>query len=121
MLDDKDNVHWFVAKSAHAYTFDVALDDVSPQKKYGNPAQFHNMIFIDPDGGSKEHSGSFSGEIAKHTLAEFGQFLALSLRLNMHEKETFGFLKPSLHNQVDLMRITCGDICKNLLIQKYNR
>jgi hypothetical protein len=43
--DEKDNVHWLVATSAVAATFDVILPDLDP----GRPTRF--MDFVDPRRG----------------------------------------------------------------------
>jgi hypothetical protein len=46
MSDDENNVHWFEGVSDIAVTFDVPVWDISPEKKYGYPA--NGQIFIDP-------------------------------------------------------------------------
>jgi hypothetical protein len=50
MSDQRDNVHWFVARSDHAFTFDVPVVDLFPGREYPTPAQYHGMIYIDPAG-----------------------------------------------------------------------
>lgn len=50
MSDERDNVHWFVATSEHAYTFDVPVVDLVPGRTYPTPAQAYGMIHLDPEG-----------------------------------------------------------------------
>lgn len=50
MSDQRDNVHWFIARSDHAFTFDVPVVDLFPGRVYPTPAQRYGMIHIDPAG-----------------------------------------------------------------------
>lgn len=53
--DERDNVHWFVATSDHAYTFDVIMLDLN-----GEPYDIHN---IDIDAAKKELNGNLLAPI----------------------------------------------------------
>ncbi len=50
MSDVRDNVHWLVAESERAFTFDVPVVGLNPEKPYPTPANRYNMIYIDPLG-----------------------------------------------------------------------
>lgn len=50
MSDERDNVHWMEATSAHAYTLDVPITGVYENKRYIAPANRHGMIYVDPTG-----------------------------------------------------------------------
>jgi hypothetical protein len=50
MSDARDNVHWLVATSAHAFTFDVPVTDLEPGRIYPTPANTWSMIHVDPTG-----------------------------------------------------------------------
>jgi hypothetical protein len=52
MSDERDNVHWFLATSDHAYTLDIPLSAVYPGKEYVTPANRYGMIYLDPAGES---------------------------------------------------------------------
>jgi hypothetical protein len=41
--DEKNNIHWFITRSAHAFTFDVIMTNIDP--KHGRPYEIDN---IDP-------------------------------------------------------------------------
>ena len=67
----RDNVHWFVAASPTAYTFDVILDTLDPA--LGFP---YRMDFVDPRGAEKAAGGllraprlSFEDAIARYGRA----------------------------------------------------
>lgn len=50
MSDIRDNVHWLVAASERAFTLDVPVVDLDPEKRYPTPANRYGMIYIDPLG-----------------------------------------------------------------------
>lgn len=50
MSDERDNVHWFLATSDHAYTLDIPLSGVYPGKQYVAQANRYGMIYLDPAG-----------------------------------------------------------------------
>lgn len=48
MSDDRDNLHWLVAETAEAFTFDVPLGSLGFRDNYPSRAQYSSMIFVDP-------------------------------------------------------------------------
>lgn len=48
MSDMRDNVHWFVSEQDQSVSFDIAVPDIEPEKKYKHKAQAFNQIFLDP-------------------------------------------------------------------------
>lgn len=48
MSDSRDNVHWLVAETSRAYTFDIPVSHLPLQRKYVNEGNQYGMIFIDP-------------------------------------------------------------------------
>jgi hypothetical protein len=57
MTTAKDNVHWFVPKSANAMTFDVIVDGLDPG------AESYLIQPVDPVGGRKNADGTISAPI----------------------------------------------------------
>jgi hypothetical protein len=51
MSDDRDNVHWMVAESERAYTFDVPITNLDNGRQYVTPANAYSLIFVDPHAG----------------------------------------------------------------------
>lgn len=48
MSDTRDNIHWLVAESPRAYTFDIPLTELPLQRNYVNQGNKYSMIFIEP-------------------------------------------------------------------------
>lgn len=48
MSDTRDNVHWLVATSERACTFDTPVSELSPGKRYATAANRWGMIHVDP-------------------------------------------------------------------------
>jgi len=48
MADDHDNVHWMVALSDRAVTFDIPVTALGSSRTYRHPANRYSMIFVDP-------------------------------------------------------------------------
>jgi hypothetical protein len=73
MSDDRDNAHWFVATSRHAFTFDVVMSDVVAGKSYSTPAEAFGQIFLDPT-AAPDRSGAISAPIIpfRQALSRFG-------------------------------------------------
>ena len=73
MSDDRDNVHWFVAASAHAFTFDVVMSDVVAGKSYPTPAEAFGQIFLDPT-AAPDSSGAVSAPVIpfRQAVSRFG-------------------------------------------------
>lgn len=65
--DERDNVHWFVAASDHAYTFDVIMLDLA-----GKPYDIHN---IDIEAAKKDPNGDLQAPIidVQTALKKYGK------------------------------------------------
>ena len=49
MSDDRDNIHWLVAESEAAYTLDLPITNLNPDKTYPHRGNRYSMIFVDPE------------------------------------------------------------------------
>lgn len=74
MSDEQDNLHWLVAESAEAFTFDVPLGSLGFRESYPSQAQYSSMIFVDPTGKANQ-DGTVTAEIIKpdQAFAKFGR------------------------------------------------
>ena len=62
MADDYDNVHWLVATTDTAVTFDIPVTALGSGRSYPNPANRYSMIFVDPLFGIRD-DGLLRGRI----------------------------------------------------------
>lgn len=62
MADDQDNVHWMVAQTDLAVTFDIPVTALGSGRRYPHPGNRYSMIFVDPFFG-KRGDGLLRGKI----------------------------------------------------------
>lgn len=48
MSDDAHNVHWLVAQTNQAATFDIPIANLGSERRYAHEANSYSMIFLDP-------------------------------------------------------------------------
>ena len=73
MSDERDNIHWLIARSQHAHTFDVPVTDLGGNRAYANEANRYSMIFVDPR-GAPEADGTLTAPVidVEEALRLFG-------------------------------------------------
>ena len=73
MSDDRDNIHWLVARSETAHTLDVPVTGLGGNRAYTNAANRYSMIFVDPTRGPRG-DGTISAPTltVEEALAKFG-------------------------------------------------
>lgn len=73
MSDTRDNVHWLVAETETAFTFDIPMTDLFDDHTYATPANKYSMIFIDPPASSDSNDPQPAKVIdVAQALARFG-------------------------------------------------